>query len=221
MIKIAPSILSADFAKLCSEIESVKSADYLHFDVMDGMFVPNITIGLPVLESVRRVTDMPLDVHLMIESPSRYTALFVESGADIVVFHVEAEPPENITNALRGIRALGKKAGLSIKPKTPWEALEPYIDTLDIVLVMTVEPGFGGQAFMPKTLPKIKALRRVIDSRGLLCELEVDGGLNSETAALCVQAGANVLVAGSAIFGHHDRAGAIAELRRATQGDRR
>ena len=213
MIKIAPSILSADFTKLGYEIESVKSADYLHFDVMDGMFVPNITIGLPVLESVRRVTDMTLDVHLMIESPTRYTARFTEAGADIVVFHVEAEPPENIMPALRGIRALGKKAGLSVKPKTPWEALEQYIDTLDILLVMTVEPGFGGQAFMPEMLPKIEALRRVIDSRGLDCELQVDGGINPETAALCVRAGANVLAAGSDIFGHPDRAARIAQLR--------
>jgi len=215
MIKIAPSILSADFTRLSDEIESVKTADYLHFDVMDGLFVPNITIGLPVLESVRRVTDMTLDVHLMIQSPARYTARFAEAGADIVVFHVETEPPENVLPALNEIRELGKKAGLSIKPQTPWEALIPYIDALDIILVMTVEPGFGGQQFMPDMLPKIEALRRVIDLRSLTCELEVDGGINPETAALCVQAGANVLVAGSDIFGAPDRAARISQLREA------
>jgi len=213
MIKIAPSILSADFTKLGDEIESVKSADYLHFDVMDGMFVPNISIGLPVLESVRKITDMTLDVHLMIASPERYTERFAKAGADIVVFHVEAETPENIVTAIEGIHRLGKRAGLSIKPKTPWEALLPYIDALDIILVMTVEPGFGGQAFMMDTLPKIRALRRHIDSHGLNCEIEIDGGVNPETAKLCIEAGANVLVAGSDIFGCSDRSARIAELR--------
>jgi len=215
MIKIAPSILSADFSKLCDEIQSVKSADYLHFDVMDGVFVPNITMGLPVLESVRKITDMTLDVHLMITFPVRYAARFAKSGADIVVAHVEAETPENICKAIDDIHKLGKKAGLSVKPNTPVEALLPYIDALDLVLVMTVEPGFGGQEFIAAMLPKISELRKVIDSRELDCEIEVDGGINPETAKLCVQAGANVLVAGNEIFRQTDRTAIIAELRRA------
>ena len=213
MLKIAPSILSADFTKLGDDINSVVSADYLHFDVMDGVFVPNISIGLPVLKSVRKNTDMTLDVHLMITSPARYTARFAKTGADIVVFHVEAETPENIRSAIDEIHKLGKKAGLSVKPGTPAEEIMPYIDTLDIVLVMTVEPGFGGQEFMTDMLPKISQLRRVIESRELSCELEVDGGINPETAKLCVEAGADVLVAGSDIFGEANRAARIAELR--------
>ena len=213
MVKIAPSILSADFSRLSAEIDSVQSADYLHFDVMDGVFVPNISIGLPVLKSVRINTDMTLDVHLMITSPAKYTARFAKTGADLVVFHVEAETPENTRLAIDEIHKLGKKAGLSVKPNTPTASLMPYIDTLDIILVMTVEPGFGGQEFMSDMLPKISELRHVIESRGLDCELEVDGGINPETAKLCVEAGANVLVAGSDIFGEADRAARIAMLR--------
>ena len=213
MIKIAPSILSADFGKLGAEIESVKSADYLHFDVMDGVFVQNISIGLTVLESVRPVTGMVLDVHLMICSPSRYTARFAEAGADIVTFHVEADPPEDTASAIAEIRRLGKRAGLSVKPGTPAEALLPYVDMIDLALVMTVEPGFGGQAFIHEMLPKIEYLRRIIDERGLNCEIEVDGGINAETSKLCVKAGADVLVAGSDIFKSADRAARIAQLR--------
>ncbi|MCL2226591.1 MAG: ribulose-phosphate 3-epimerase [Oscillospiraceae bacterium] len=214
MIKVAPSILSADYTKLGEEINSVKSADYLHFDVMDGVFVSNLTIGLPVLESVRRITEMTLDVHLMITSPARFTARFARAGADIVVFHVEAETPENISAAIDEIHALGKRAGLSIKPGTPAEKLFPYIDKLDMALVMTVEPGFGGQKFIPEALPKIAQLRKTITSRALKCDIEVDGGINVETAKLCADAGANVLVAGSDIFGRTDRAARIAELRK-------
>jgi len=213
MIKIAPSILSADFAKLGNEIESVKSADYLHLDVMDGVFVPNISFGIPVLESVRKVTDMTLDTHLMISSPARFTARFAQAGADIVVFHVEAEASENTAAAIEELHKLGKKAGLSVKPGTPGEALTQYIDTLDIVLVMTVEPGFGGQKFISAMLPKITQLRRLIDSRRPDCELEVDGGINLETAKMCVNAGANVLVAGNDIFRATDRETQIASLR--------
>ena len=213
MIKIAPSILSADFTKLGEEISDVGNADYLHFDVMDGVFVPNISIGLPVLESVRKVTNMPLDVHLMITSPARYVSRFADAGADIVVFHVEAETSENICIAIDELHKLGKKAGLSVKPGTPAEALLPYIDQLDLVLVMTVEPGFGGQMFMPDMLPKISELRSVIESRSLSCELEVDGGINPETARLCIKAGADVLVAGNDIFSAPDRAARIALLR--------
>ena len=213
MIKIAASILSADFTRLGEEINSVKSADYLHFDVMDGVFVPNISIGLPVLESVRAITDMTLDIHLMITSPARFTARFAQAGADIVVFHVEAETPGNISLALDELRRLGKRAGLSVKPDTPAEAIMPYIDALSLILVMTVEPGFGGQAFIPAMLPKVSELRREIDARGLICDLEVDGGINPETARLCLQAGADVLVAGNDIFGESDRAARIATLR--------
>ena len=213
MVKIAPSILMADFTRLGEEIMGLRSADYLHFDVMDGVFVPNISFGLPVLESVRRVTSMTLDVHLMITSPARYTASFARAGADIVVFHVEAEKPKNISAAIDELHRLGKKAGLSIKPGAPVKALMPYIETIDIALVMTVEPGFGGQGFISAMLPKITELRRVIDSRGLNCELEVDGGINLETARLCVEAGANVLVSGNDILRAPDKAAQIAALR--------
>ena len=212
-IKIAPSILSADFANLYDDIQSIKTAEYLHFDVMDGHFVPNISIGIPVLESVRKITDMTLDVHLMIDAPARYTTQFATSGGDIIVFHVEAETHDNIISAISEIHALGKKAGLALKPKTPAEAIFPYIDSLDLALVMTVEPGFGGQAFMADMLPKISQIREIIDSRGLDCELEVDGGINPDTAKLCIQAGANVLVAGSDVFKQSDRAARIMELR--------
>ena len=213
MIKIAPSILAADFTKLGEDIKSIESADYLHFDVMDGVFVPNISIGLPVLQSVRPITGMALDAHLMITSPSRYAARFARTGADIIVFHVEAETPENTCRAIDEIHQLGKKAGLSVKPGTPAESLLPYIGSLDIVLVMTVEPGFGGQEFMSEMLPKITLLRSVIESRNLSCELEVDGGINPETAKLCINAGADVLVAGSDIFKEPDRAARIKTLR--------
>ena len=213
MIKIAPSILAADFAKLGDEIKSVSSADYLHFDVMDGMFVSNISFGIPVLESVRKITDMVLDVHLMIEKPLRYVSKFAKSGADIITFHVEAEEPANILKAINEIHDLGKKAGLSIKPDTPADAILPYIDSLDLVLVMTVEPGYGGQSFISAMLPKISELHNTINTRNLDCELEVDGGINIRTAKLCVRAGANVLVAGVDIFSATDRAAQIKKLR--------
>lgn len=215
MIKIAPSILASDFTKLGDEIKSVETADYLHFDVMDGVFVPNISIGLPVLESVRRVTNTTLDVHLMITSPAGYVSRFAEAGGDIIVFHVEAETPENITAAIRTLHDRGRKAGLSIKPATPVESLLPYIDSLDIALVMTVEPGFGGQKFITGALPKISRLREIIDSRSISCELEVDGGIDHDTARLCIQAGADVLVAGSDIFQSKDREKQIKALREA------
>lgn len=216
MIKIAPSILSADFTNLGADMESIKTADYLHFDVMDGIFVPNISIGLPVLESVRKRTDMFLDVHLMIDKPHRYVKRFAEAGADLVVFHLEADQPQDIYPALEEIKACGKKAGLAIKPKTPGELLLPYLPLLDLTLVMTVEPGFGGQKFMADMMPKVRLLRQAIEDQGLACELEVDGGVNPETAKVCIEAGANVLVAGSDVFKAQDRAGRIALLR----GDR-
>ena len=177
-------------------------------------FVPNISVGLPVLASVRAFTDMTLDVHLMITEPIRYVEDFVSAGADIVVVHTEADTPENTAKALEKIKSLGKKAGLSIKPKTPAASVSPYLALLDLVLVMTVEPGFGGQSFMADMLPKIEWLRRTFDERGLACELQVDGGINPETAKQCIRAGADVLVAGSAVFKASDRAQMIRALRR-------
>lgn len=213
MVKIAPSILSADFTRLGEDINSIRSADYLHFDVMDGIFVPNISIGIPVLESVRKYTEMALDVHLMITQPVRYVSDFISAGADLVVIHTEADTPENTEKALEQIKNAGKRAGLAIKPKTPAESVLPYLERLDLVLVMSVEPGFGGQKFMENALPKIALLRRAIDARALRCELEVDGGINRATAKLCTDAGADVLVAGSAVFGANDRPKIITELR--------
>lgn len=217
MIKIAPSILSADFTKLGKEIEEIRDggADYIHFDVMDGVFVPNISIGIPVLSSVRNFTDMFLDVHLMIDKPVRYAEAFCKAGADLVMFHVEADSYQNISEAIDIVKANGKKVGLSVKPRTPAEVLYPFIDRLDMALVMTVEPGFGGQKFMHDQLPKITELRREIDRRGLECELEVDGGVDPVTAKLVKDAGANVLVAGSAVFKSPDRAAQIAAIRNA------
>ena len=217
MIKIATSILSADFSRLGNEIADIRSggADYIHFDVMDGEFVPNISIGIPVLKSLRKITDMFIDVHLMITTPLRFAKAFCDAGADLVVFHVEADSYQNISDAIDVVKAQGKKVGLAVKPRTPAAVLYPFIERLDLVLVMTVEPGFGGQSFMPDQLPKIKELRHEIERRGLDCELEVDGGVDPVTAKLCKAAGANVLVAGSAVFGKADRAAQIAAIRNA------
>ncbi len=217
MIKVAPSILAADFARLGEEIEDVRraGADMLHFDVMDGLFVPNISFGIPVLKSLRRSTDMFLDVHLMIDRPLRYAERFCEAGADLVNVHVEADSPENIRAALEKVRACGKKTGITLKPATPAEAAAPYLELADLVLVMTVEPGFGGQSFMADMLDKLRRVRAMLDAVNPACELEVDGGVNAQTAALCADAGASVLVAGSAVFGKPDRAAAIAALKQA------
>lgn len=217
MIKIAPSILSANFTTLISEINEVKNAgaDYLHVDVMDGLFVPNITVGMPVVKSLRKATDMFLDVHLMIDRPQRYVKSFCDAGADLVTFHLEAAQPQDILEAITVTKLCGKKVGLCLKPKTPAVTLLPYIVLLDLVLIMTVEPGFGGQSFMHDQLSKIAAVRQMIDNVNPGCELEVDGGIDPETARLVKEAGANVLVAGNAIFGKPDRASAITAIRNA------
>ena len=208
MIRVSPSILAADFANLEREIGTIKQAgaEYVHIDVMDGLFVPNISIGLPVLSCIRKVTDLTLDVHLMIDRPVRYAERFCQAGADIVTVHVEADTQENTLEALRIIRACGKKPAICVKPKTPAEAVLPFIGLVDLILVLTVEPGFGGQSFMADMMPKVRAIRAYIDEKKPGCELEVDGGVNAQTAKVCTAAGANVLVAGSAFFKAEDKA---------------
>lgn len=215
MVKIAPSILSADFYRLGDEITSISTADYIHFDVMDGSFVPNISFGLPILKSVRKMTDMMLDVHLMIRHPSQFATRFADAGADIITFHVEAESSEKTHFTLDEIHKAGKRAGLSLKPETPVDVLLPFIEKLDVILIMTVEPGYGGQDLITSTLPKVTELRKIIDSKGYHCELEVDGGVNIDTARLCITAGADILVTGSDVFKSSDRAEHISQLRRA------
>lgn len=215
MVKLSPSILAADFTRLGESCAAVldAGADMLHIDVMDGAFVPNISLGVPVLAALSARLPAFYDVHLMIRRPLDYVKAFCDAGASLLTFHLEAESPVEPT--LRAIRDAGCRTGLSIKPATPPEAVFPYLDALDLVLVMSVEPGFGGQKFMPSAVEKIAALHAEAERRGLSPDIEVDGGINRETAPLCVRAGANVLVAGSAVFRAPSPAAAIAALRRA------
>lgn len=215
MVKISPSILSADFVNLERDIRKLSKdgVDYVHVDVMDGLFVPNITIGIPVVAAIRKITELPLDVHLMIDRPIRYVEDFCKAGSDLLTIHVEADTAENTLEALRRIRANGVKAAISVKPKTPAEAVLPFLPLCDLILVMTVEPGFGGQSFMEDMMPKLQKIRGYIDAQNPSCELEVDGGVNAETAKICRAHGANVLVAGSAYFKSPDPVKLIAEMK--------
>jgi ribulose-phosphate 3-epimerase len=217
MIKLAPSILSADFARLGEQVTEVAraGADYIHVDVMDGHFVPNITIGAPVVAAIRPVTSLPLDVHLMIEHPERYISEFVHAGADIITVHVEASP--HLQSTIELIKKLGARAGVSINPPTPIGAAEEFLPHVDLVLIMSVNPGFGGQSFIPATLLRIAKMRKILDDRGLSAELEVDGGINADNAPDIVKAGANVLVAGNSVFRAEDGISrALQRLREAT-----
>ena len=214
MKKIAPSILSADFSRLGEEIIAIEAggADYVHIDVMDGHFVPNITIGPLIVEAVRRVTQLPLDVHLMIADPDRYIPDFAKAGADIIVVHAEAT--HHLHRTVQLIKSLGKRAGVSLNPATPLNVLDYVLEDLDLVLLMTVNPGFGGQSFIEACIPKIQSLRGIMDRRGIEAELEVDGGVKTDNIARIAHAGADVFVAGSAVFGSPDYAATIAELKK-------
>jgi ribulose-phosphate 3-epimerase len=213
MVKIAPSILSADFAKLGEEIIEVEKggADYIHVDVMDGHFVPNITIGPLIVDAIRPVTKLPLDVHLMIENPDQYIEAFAKAGADYITVHVEA--CRHLHRTIQHIKSFGIKAGVVLNPATPVDSIQHIIGDIEMVLLMSVNPGFGGQKFIPGVLPKIRAVKAMAEQKGLDIEIEIDGGVNPETAKLCIEAGATVLVAGSAIYNQEDYAKAISLIR--------
>ena len=215
MIKIAPSILSADFAKLGEEVKEVEAAgaELIHIDVMDGHFVPNITMGPIVVEALRPITQLPLDVHLMIENPDNYIEQFAKAGADYISVHVEA--CRHLHRTIQLIRSFGVKSGVVLNPHTPIESIQHVLEDIDFVLFMTVNPGFGGQKFISSVVPKIEALSKIIKERGLSIEIEVDGGITAETIGLCAKAGATMFVAGSAIYNKDDRAKAIQEIKTA------
>ncbi|MCS6798198.1 MAG: ribulose-phosphate 3-epimerase [Myxococcota bacterium] len=214
-VRIAPSVLSADFARLGEEVREVQAAgaDWIHVDVMDGRFVPNLTVGPPVVAALRRATTLPLDVHLMIVEPERWIESFVRAGADVISVHVEASP--HLHRTVAEIRRAGARAGVVLNPHSSEESVRYVLPDVDLVLVMSVDPGFGGQAFLPSVLPKVTRLREWIDAQGLDVALEIDGGIDTRTAAQALEAGADVLVAGSAVFGADDRSRAIAALREA------
>lgn len=216
MAMIAPSILSADFANLGRDIHDIEAhgSDWVHVDVMDGLFVPNITIGMPVVKALRRVTELPLDVHLMIREPIRYVGEFVKAGADWLTIHIEADTQENTLKALERIREMGCKAAIALKPGTPAEAAVPYLKKCDMILVMTVEPGLGGQQFMEDMMPKLKKLRQMLDEENPGCILEVDGGINTVTQAIVKEHGAEVLVTGSSYFNAPDRSAYVRILQK-------
>lgn len=213
MVKIAPSILSADFSKLGEEILAVEKAgaDYIHVDVMDGHFVPNITIGPLIVDAIRPITKLPLDVHLMIENPDQYVEAFAKAGADYLTVHVEAD--RHLHRTIQKIKSLGVKAGVVLNPATPVGTIQHIIGDVDLVLLMSVNPGFGGQTFIPEVLNKITQVKEMADQKGLAIEIEVDGGVNPETARQCIEAGANVLVAGSAVYNQPDYEKAISQIR--------